>query len=69
MTEKINIRIAPDGTITAETKGIVGKKCTDYISILEDLLDSETVESEYTNDYFVSEINQNEFTEVENGTI
>lgn len=56
MTKRINIRIFPDGQIQAEIKGIKGKKCTDYIGILETLLRSETVDSDLSAEYYESEV-------------
>lgn len=57
MDKKIQIRIFPDGTVQAEVEGIKGKKCTDYIKIIEELLEAETFDSEYTPEYYESEIN------------
>lgn len=54
MAKRISIQIFPDGRIQAETQGVVGKKCIDYIGVLETLLDAEAVESEYTSDYYLS---------------
>ncbi|MGX6443805.1 DUF2997 domain-containing protein [Neobacillus sp. K501] len=51
----MKIQIFQDGQIQAEVLGIKGKKCTDYISILEELLEAETIDSEYTPEYFESE--------------
>lgn len=56
MDKKINIRIFPDGTVQAEVEGVKGKKCTDYIKIIEELLEAETVDSDYTPEYYESEI-------------
>jgi hypothetical protein len=53
--QKIQIRIYPDGRIKAETKGIKGERCTDYIKILEELLNAETIESEYTHEFYETE--------------
>lgn len=55
MAKRISVRIYPDGRVQAETQGIKGKKCTEYINILEELLKAEAVESEYTSEYYVSE--------------
>lgn len=55
MSEKIQIRILKDGSIEAVTNGIKGKKCVDYISILENLLEAETVKSSYTSEYYETE--------------
>ncbi|MGC7095135.1 DUF2997 domain-containing protein [Amycolatopsis lurida] len=43
--------VGRDGSISAETHGVTGSKCLDYIPLLEDLLDAETVSSEFTEDY------------------
>ncbi|MFF5181863.1 DUF2997 domain-containing protein [Micromonospora sp. NPDC000316] len=53
MTEKpqIVLTVASDGMVSAETRGVAGSGCLDYISVLEDLLDARTVESAYTADY------------------
>lgn len=56
MTKRIKIRIFPDGQVQAEIKGIKGKKCTDYIGILETMLKSETVDSDYSPEYYESEV-------------
>lgn len=49
--EQIIVRVAPDGTVSAETKGITGPKCLDSIAVLEDLLEAQTVASEFTAEY------------------
>jgi hypothetical protein len=55
MTKKIKIRVFPDGTVRAESMGIKGKACTDYIKIMEALASAETFESEYTSEYHETE--------------
>ena len=55
MEEKIQIRIFPDGRIQAETLGIKGEKCTDYILILENLLNAQAVQAEYTKEFYETE--------------
>jgi hypothetical protein len=58
MSEKrIKLKISPDGQVQAETIGIRGKKCTDYIAILEQLLDAEAIDSERTPEYWLTEEN------------
>lgn len=52
MKKQIQVRIYPDGKIEAVTHGIKGKKCTDYIQILEQMLKSKTVESAYTDEFY-----------------
>lgn len=47
---RIVVTVSPDGTVSAETLGILGEECLDYVALLEDLLDARTVESAYTAD-------------------
>ena len=49
--KKIKLRIYTDGKIEAETNGIKGKACLDYISILESLTGAATVDSDFTAEY------------------
>lgn len=56
MEKKIQIKITEDGKIFAETKGIKGKECLSFISILEELLEAETVDSNFTEEYYETEI-------------
>ncbi|MDP4144405.1 MAG: DUF2997 domain-containing protein [Bacillota bacterium] len=56
MEKKVKIRIYVDGTIQADVEGVKGKKCTDYIKIIEELLEAKVVDSEYTPEYFENEV-------------
>ncbi len=53
MNEKTQlvVTIGPDGRVRAETKGVIGPACLNYIPLLEELLDAEAVSSEFTADY------------------
>lgn len=53
--KRISVRVCSDGRIQAETHGIKGRKCTDYIRILEEILKAETVDSSYTSEYYEAE--------------
>lgn len=64
MGKQIQLRIYPDGKIEAKTLGIKGKKCVDYIQVLEQMLKAKTVESAYTEEY-----NQVEDLELDNEII
>ncbi|MGC4750553.1 DUF2997 domain-containing protein [Micromonospora sp. DT201] len=59
MTEKpqIVLTVTSAGIVSAETKGLAGSGCLDYITILEDLLDARTTESAYTADYTRTNVN------------
>ncbi|MFK2825998.1 DUF2997 domain-containing protein [Bacillus sp. B190/17] len=50
--KKITIKITEDGNIFAKTKGIKGKDCLQYIELLEELLDAESIDSNYTEEYY-----------------
>ncbi len=52
MSKQVRIQIFPDGRVQAEVQGIKGKACTDYISILEEILSAETFSSSYTPEYY-----------------
>lgn len=52
MEKQIQVRIFPDGRIEAETKGMKGEECTNYIQLIEEMLRAETVESAYTEEYY-----------------
>jgi hypothetical protein len=47
----IVVTVSGDGTVSAETMGLTGAACLDYIAVLEDLLDARTVHSAYTAEY------------------
>ncbi|GAA2362044.1 DUF2997 domain-containing protein [Dactylosporangium salmoneum] len=49
--KRLVVTVAADGTVSAVTEGIHGPKCLNYIAVLEDLLEAQTVHSEYTSDY------------------
>ena len=55
MSQRIIVEIQQDGQINVETKGIKGPKCRDYIRVLEQLLEAETIDSSYTAEYFETE--------------
>ena len=63
MTKRVKIQIFPDGRIQADVQGVKGRKCTDYIRILEELLEAETVDSDYTAEYYETEDVVQEITE------
>lgn len=56
MKKQIEIRIHPDGKIDTVTRNIKGKACLKYIAVLEQLLEAQTVDSEFTSEYCEEEI-------------
>lgn len=55
MSKRIQIRIMPDGSIQAKTIHIKGKQCLKVIKPLEQLLEAETVSSDFTEEYYETE--------------
>lgn len=53
--KNIKLRIYTDGKVEAETNGVKGKACLDYIAILERLTESTTVDSAFTSEYYENE--------------
>lgn len=54
-SKQIKFRIARNGTVTAETIGIEGPSCIEWVPIIEQLLDAKVIDSTLTPEYFVSE--------------
>lgn len=52
---QIEIKIRPDGKIEAETFGVKGRKCMDYLKIIEQLTNARTVDSDYTEEFYQQE--------------
>ncbi|MFG1953053.1 DUF2997 domain-containing protein [Micromonospora sp. NPDC048830] len=48
---RIVVTVGPDGAVSAETHGLFGERCLDYVAVLEDLLAARTVRSAYTADH------------------
>jgi CRISPR/Cas system CSM-associated protein Csm2 small subunit len=63
--KKVQIRITEDGKFYAETIGVKGKECLSIIEVLEELLDAETVDSDYTEEYYEPELKINKNQKVE----
>ncbi|MFL0565037.1 DUF2997 domain-containing protein [Microbacterium sp. 179-I 1D1 NHS] len=49
--KKLVVQLRPDGSVAAETFGMTGAECLDYIEQLETLLEAETTSSQFTEDY------------------
>jgi hypothetical protein len=67
MSKKLIISIDKSGFVTAEVSGAKGKKCLDYIALLEDILEGKTVSEEYTQEYYEQQtvLNEEQHTKVE----
>ena len=51
----MQIRIYPDGKVQGDINGIKGKRCTDYIGIIEELAQSRTWQSSFTEEFYETE--------------
>ena len=49
--KQLIVQVRPDGTVHAETIGMHGEECLDYIAVLENMLDAETTDSSFTDAY------------------
>lgn len=49
--KKLVVQLRADGSVAAETFGMTGPECLDYIEQLEALLDAEAASSQFTEDY------------------
>ena len=56
--KQLKIRIYPDGSVQAKTEGIRGKACTEYIAMLEQMLEARAVDSEYTAEYYQTNVHE-----------
>lgn len=52
---QIEIKITPNGKIEAETHGVKGKKCMDYLKMIEQLTNAKVYDSDYTEDFYMQE--------------
>ena len=50
--KSITLRIRRDGIVEAETHGMKGRECLPYITQLEELLEAEAFDSDYTEEYY-----------------
>ena len=53
--KQLKIKLLPNGEIQMETFGIKGKKCLDYVGLLEKLADAKVQKQEYTKEYYEQE--------------
>jgi hypothetical protein len=49
--KQLIVQVRPDGSVHAETIGMYGDECLDYIAVLENMLDAETTTSSFTDAY------------------
>lgn len=56
MSKKIVIRIFNDGKVTLSTQNIKGEKCTEYLKVIQELVDGQILDSTYTEEYYENDI-------------
>lgn len=67
MSKNLIVKIHPDGKIEAKVEGFKGNECCKYIGILEELLEAETFDSEYTEEFYnTTTISESVMQEVKN---
>lgn len=54
--KQIQIKIYPNGEIQAETLGIKGRKCMQYIPMIEKLTNAVVTDSDFTPEYLETEV-------------
>lgn len=53
--KQIKIKIGTNGTIEAETIGMKGKTCLQYLQKIEEMANATTIDSEFTDEYYETE--------------
>jgi hypothetical protein len=57
--ERIIVTVRPDGTVDAETRGMLGERCLDAVALLEDFLDAQATRSNFTTDRYRTAVTEN----------
>lgn len=65
MNKKIRFEITADGEIHVKTFGMDDASCLDYIEVFERLLDAETIDSDYTQEFIDAQIIQKDDTHID----
>lgn len=58
MDKKIRFEITADGEIHVKTLGMNDETCLDYVEVFERILDAETVDSSYTEEFLEAQIKE-----------
>ena len=62
--KKLKIKLLPNGEIQMETVGVKGKKCLDYIDVLKKLVDVKITDTQFSQEYYETEVLENENNEL-----
>lgn len=66
---RMTLRIFPDGRVQGDIKGVKGKTCTNYIHIIEEMIQGQTWRSDYTEEFFETTKEQNYIQETTQDSI
>lgn len=65
MSKKIRFEITADGEIKVKTLGMDDTSCLDYVEVFERILDAETIDSSYTQEFLDAQLTQTEKQTIE----
>lgn len=52
------VRLFPDGRIEAETQGVKGQSCLQYMALLEQMMQATVTDSAFTKEFYETETEQ-----------
>lgn len=56
MDKRIRFEITADGEIHVKTLGMTDETCLDYVEVFERILDAETIDSSYTDEFLEAQV-------------
>lgn len=56
--KKLKIKLLPNGVVEMQTEGIKGKKCLDYVKLLQELADVKIESQELTQEYYETDLTE-----------
>jgi len=65
MNKRIRFEITADGEIHVKTLGMDDASCLDYIEVFERLLDAETIDSDFTQEFINKQILRKEEDQID----
>jgi len=65
MDKRIRFEITADGEIHVKTLGMNDETCLDYVEVFERILDAETIDSSYTEEFIEAQIKETHHQTVE----
>lgn len=65
MNKKIRFEITADGEIHVKTLGMDDESCLDYVEVFEKILEAETIDSSYTQEFLEAQVIQTDKQTIE----